>query len=69
MVIDVRGETVKETRDNIADIMKANGYPAIAIRCEKCGAEGYVFRDNILDKDGYSDTPCECGGRMKKADI
>ena len=51
MVIDARGNTIKETRDNIATIMKAHGYPAIPIKCEKCGAEGYVFRDDILDDD------------------
>lgn len=37
MVIDARGNTIKETRDNIATIMKAHGYPAIPIKCEKCG--------------------------------
>ena len=67
MVIDARGNTIKETRDNIATIMKAHGYPAIPIKCEKCGAEGYVFRDDILDKDGYRESPCEtCGGRIKR---
>ena len=33
----------------------------------KMRAESYVFRDDILDKDGYSESPCETyGGRIKR---
>ena len=66
MIIDVRGNTIKETRDNIATAMKAAGRPVIPTKCDKCGAEGYVFDENILDKDGYTGSICDCGGRMKK---
>ena len=65
MVIDVRGRDEQETHDNILKVMELAGYKGVKVVCEKCGEEAHCFKDYHIDKDGYIDTTCQCGGRRK----
>lgn len=63
MIIDVRGKTDEETYRNGVLAMAALGYTPIRVVCEGCGEDAYVFRDFLIDKDGYYTGKCSaCGG-------
>ena len=49
MVIDVRGQTIEETHQNILSEAKKLGMEGIRTVCEQCGEEVYVFRDDLID--------------------
>lgn len=67
MIIDIRGKNDDETYLNGVMTMAALGYTPIRVVCQSCGEDGYVFRGNLIDEDGYFTDPCSfCGGKMKK---
>lgn len=69
MIIDVRGNSDEETYRNGVMAMATLGFKPIRVVCEECGEDAYIFRDYLLDEDGYFKAPCsQCGGKMKKDD-
>lgn len=64
MVIDVRGQTIEETHQNILFEAKKLGMEGIRTVCEQCGEEVYAFRDDLIDEEGYYKDLCRCGGRI-----
>ncbi len=66
MVINVRGQTIEETHQNILSEAKKLGMEGIRTVCEQCGEDAYVFKKDRIDEEGYSRDLCSCGGRMKK---
>lgn len=67
MITDVRGKDDNESYHKAVAAMIERGHKAIRVVCEKCGTEGFCFRESVINEEGYSKYPCtECGGKMKK---
>ncbi len=67
MVIDIRGKNDDETYLNCVMTMAALRYTPIRVVCQSCGEDAYLFRDYLVDEEGYAKDPCYfCGGKMKK---